>query len=354
MKVTNRIMSALSAVLLATGVQLQGASLELSDGSRLEGELLEINEGTVRIATAFAGELSIPLEQVVNLSTEEAVQLRTGSGEVLVGPVRGSNGQLAVESASGEAQASLGEVEAAWQVGERDPAVAAREAELADQLRSWRFRIGADVSGSDGNTEEFGSSLQFSASLEGPSDRLNFYGSYNYAETNGVRSSDEQKGGVRYTNYFTERWGWFVRQELERDTFEGIDFRSTTAAGISHKIIERDRLQLEGTAGLSYRYEDYVDDTSEADGFPGLDFGLELDWQFADWGKWVSSLSYLPSVDDFGDYLIEHESGVDIPLGASDFWVMRFGLSHQYNSEPDGGRDELDTTYFARLILTWD
>lgn len=354
MKSLNRIVSVLSAGLLASGMPLQGASLELSDGSRLEGELLEIHEGTVRIATAFAGELSIPLEQVVNLSTEEVMQLRTGSGEVLVGPVQGSGGQLAVESSSGRSQTSLAEVEAAWQAGERDPAVVAREAELADQLRSWQFRIGADVSGSDGNTEEFGSSLQVSATLEGPSDRLNFYGNYTYAETNGVRSSDEQKGGVRYTNYFTERWGWFVRQELERDTFEGVDFRSTSAAGISHKIIEQERLKLEGTAGLSYRYEDYSDDTSEADGFPGLDFGLDLDWQFADWGKWVSSLSYIPSVDDFGDYLIEHESGVDIPLGTSDFWVMRFGLSHQYNSEPDGGRDELDTTYFARLILTWE
>ena len=33
---------------------------------------------------------------------------------------------------------------------------------------------------------------------------------------------------------------------------------------------------------------------------------------------------------------------------------MRFGLRNQYNSSPSGGREKLDTAYFARLILTWD
>jgi hypothetical protein len=92
----------------------------------------------------------------------------------------------------------------------------------------------------------------------------------------------------------------------------------------------------------------------ESDGYPGLDFSLNLGWQFAEWGKLVSFLSYTPSFDDFGQYLLEHESGVDVPLGTSDKWVMRFGMSNKYNSEPSGGREKLDTSYFARLILVWD
>jgi putative salt-induced outer membrane protein YdiY len=159
---------------------------------------------------------------------------------------------------------------------------------------------------------------------------------------------------MRYTNFFTEKLGWFIRQELERDTFEGIDFRSTTAAGLTYRFIKEERLSLEGSAGLSYRYDDYSDPGLDSDGYPGLDFGLNLDWQFADWGRLVTAVSYIPSLDDFGDYLIEHESGIDVPLGTSDNWVMRFGLRNQYNSAPSGGREKLDTTYFARMILSWD
>ena len=165
---------------------------------------------------------------------------------------------------------------------------------------------------------------------------------------------------MKYTNFFSDRMGWFIREELERDTFEGIDFRSTTAGGLTYKFITEDRLSLEGSGGISYRYESYRDldpddeiPAPEDDGFPGLDLGLDLGWQFADWGELSTSLAYLPSFDDFGDFLLIHESGVNIPLDTADNWILRIGLSHKYNSEPGPGLEELDTTYFTRLILSW-
>jgi putative salt-induced outer membrane protein YdiY len=350
-----RLIPCLASGVVAGACSLSGATLGLEDGSRIEGELIKIHDGTVYFETAFAGVLEIPQEQVISLTSEEVLNLRTTGGEVFRGPVSGeADGQVAIDSQAGPVEADLGQLTSAWRPGSEDPVVVAREAALESQLRKWSYTAGVDISGSDGNTDEFGSSITAQAKLEGPQDRLLIYGSYAYEEANGVRSKDEQKGGVNYTSFFSEKMGWYLRQELERDTFEGVDFRSTTGAGLSYRFIKEDRLSLEGNAGVSYRYEDYIDDALDSDGFPGLDFGLDLDWQFADWGKLVSSLNYIPSVDDFGDYLIEHESGIDIPLGTSDAWVMRFGLSNDYNSNPGGGREKLDTSYFARLILNWD
>lgn len=337
------------------GTAAGAATLTLVDGSRLEGELDKIHNGIFYFKTSFAGVLEIPGAQVQSLSSEETVSIRTESGEVFQGVVRPvDGGKVAVDSTAGTVQTGLGNVVSAWKPGQKDPLVADREAELEGMLRKWSYTAGVDISGSAGNSENFGSSIQAEAKLEGPSDRLVMYGSYKYKETDSLRSEDEQKGGIRYTNFFTEKLGWFVREELERDSFEGIDFRSTTAGGLSYRFIKEERLSVEGSAGLSYRYESYSDPLVEDDGFPGLDFGLDIAWQFADWGKLVTSLKYIPSIDDFGDYLVEHESGIDIPLGASDFWVMRFGLTNHYNSNPGPSRDKLDTTYFTRLILTWD
>ena len=345
---------AISALLLA-GLQVQGATLILTDGSRLEGELQKIHNGTFYFKTAFAGVLEIPQDKVGSLQSDAAVALRTESGEVFQGPVQSeAGGAVVVESSGGTVRTDVGSLVSGWQPGDKDPVVAAREAELEGQLRKWSYTAGVDISGKDGNSENFASSIQAEAKLEGPHDRFVVYGSYIYKETDKVRSEDEQKGGMRYTNFFTDKWGWFLREELERDTFEGIDFRSTTAGGVTYKFIQEERLSLEGSAGISYRYESYSDAGVEDDGFPGLDFGLNLGWQFADWGKLVTKLSYIPSFDDFGDYLVEHESGVDVPLGTSDAWVMRFGVSNQYNSHPGGSREKLDTSYFARLILTWE
>jgi putative salt-induced outer membrane protein YdiY len=341
--------------LLACCGLAHGATLTLKDGSRIEGTLIKIHEDTVYFETGFAGTLEIPQSQVEGITSGEAVVLRTRSGEVFEGPVSVDQpGELAVASSSGTVRTDVAELASGWQPGEKDPIVAAREAELENQMRKWSYLAGVDISGSNGNSENFGSAITVEALLEGPQDKLLLYGSYKYKENDGVRAEDEQKGGIRYTNFFTEKWGWFVREELERDTFEGIDFRSTTAAGLTYRFIKKERLSLEGSAGLSYRYESYSDPAVDSDGFPGLDFGLDLDWQFSDWGKLVTKIDYIPSLNDFADYLIVHESGIDIPLDTADNWVMRLGLSNNYNSSPSGGRDKMDTTYFARLILTWD
>lgn len=347
-----QILAGMAVLLLAlTG---EAATLVLKDGSSIAGELEKIHEGTVYFRTSFAGVIEVPLDQVSGLDSLEAVNVRTAEGEVFQGPVRTEGGELEVASAAGTVRTGLDTVVAGWETGGRDPIVAAREAELEGQLRKWTYMAGVDISGSDGNSDDFASSIVAEAKLEGPSDRLSLYGSYKYKETDGVRAEDEQIGGIKYTNFFTEKWGWYVREELERDTFEGIDFRTTTAAGLTYRFIKRERLSLEGSAGITYRYESFTDAGVESDGSPGLDLGLDLNWQFADWGRLVSSLSYTPSFDDFGQYLIQHESAVDIPLAKSDKWFLRFGISNDYNSEPSGGRKELDTSYFARLLLLWD
>lgn len=330
------------------------ATLTLKDGSRLEGTLQEIHEGTVYFETGFAGVLEIPQADVSGLESDGEVNLRTEGGEVFRGQVSEDDGRLTIASSSGTVETGVTELVSAWQPGGVDPLVADREAALESQIRRWTYTAAVDISGSSGNTDESGFALSGQARLEGPEDRLLLYGNYAYEEANGVRTKDEQKVGMTYTNFFSEKMGWYVREELERDTFEGVDFRSTSGAGLSYRFIEEERLSLEGNAGVSYRYESYIDPALESDGFPGLDFGLNLNWQFADWGRLVSSLDYLPSVDDFGDYLLTHESGVNIPLGTSDSWVMRFGIQHDYNSSPAPGRDSLDTSYFARLMLTWD
>lgn len=351
---TRKLLLAL-ACLSAGHLMVDAASLVVRDGSRLEGDLVKIDGGKVYFRTAFAGVLEVAQDQVVSISSDAPVSLRTANGEVFTGPVAPAEaGRVAVRSAAGAATASISAVTSAWGAGERDPQAVAAEAAAKAQQRAWAYSLGFDLTGSDGNSRTFAIGLRFTATLEGPQDRLGFYGSYLYQKDNGVRSKDEQIAGVRYTNFFSDKMGWFVRQELERDSFEGIDFRSTSAVGLTYRFINEERMTLEGSAGLSYRYEDYKDPALNGDGFPGLDFGLAYMWQFADWGKLNTTLNYLPSFDDFGEYLIDHESSVDVPLGRADFWVLRFGLGNKYNSQPAAGRKDLDTTYFVRLLLNWN
>lgn len=358
-------LSLYALVALTLVARLSADVVEMNDGSRLVGKITQIYAGEITLETQFAGTLVLDQAQVRSFSTDTPLTVRLDDGATATGVVVAPGGeQVQVNLPAGSLTTATTEVAAAWPQGQRDPEAAARETELVSLQRKWRFEAAANVEGRDGNSEEFDTSMNFKATLDGPRDRLDMYASYAYSaskdETTGDTTSttDEIIGGIRYTSFFAGPLGWYVRQELERDKFEDIDLRSTTASGLSYKFVDQDTMRLEGRAGLSFRYEAYEEDAStgttpDNQDFFGLDFGLTYYWKFAEWGELNSELTYLPSVEDFGDFRLTHTSTVDIPLAFSDFWKLRVGLSNDYNSEPSGERERMDTTYFLSLLLTW-
>ncbi len=340
-------------LLAVVAIAANAATIETDNGSRLVGVINKIHDGVVYLKPDFSDEIKVPLSRIVSMESDEPISLRSESGEVQTGTLRSPQaGAVTVTAPTGSLNAPISNVASAWQPGARDPIVVAEQAAIQSEIRRWKYQAGADLSGRSGNSDSFSTALHFRATLVGPIDRLEFYGSYNYTDTNGVRSADEVKAGTRFTSFFSDKMGWFIRSEMERDTFEGIDFRSTSAGGLSYRFIRQPRMEVEGSAGLSYRYESYMVGGSEK--FPGLDFGVRFVWQFAEWGRWTTLASFVPSIDNFNDFLLEQDSGLDIPLGRSDFWTLRAGLNHKYNNRPDAGRRSLDTLYYLRLILNWN
>ena len=58
-------------------------------------------------------------------------------------------------------------------------------------------------------------------------------------------------------------------------------------------------------------------------------------------------------LEDYRDYRICHESAFEIPIVASEIWKLRLGVMNDYNSRPAENKDYLDTTYFTRLVFSW-
>lgn len=336
---------------LALGaVSLSADVVETKDGARLVGTIVSISEEAIELETAYAGTLTVQKAEVTGFSTEEERFVRLDSGTVMRGRVQNTGGgNLAIAGEDGTLNTRTVRVAAAWGPGQTDPAVVAE----SEKRREWRYLAGLNVSGKEGNTDEMDIGLNFEAVLEGPDDKLRFYGSIARSETDGVTTDEEIIGGVEFSSFVFGDWGWYVREELESDEFENVDLRSTTGAGLTKRFIKREGLELTGRAGLSFRYESYSDTTPNLEEI-GLDFGLFHYWQFADWGEMTNELTYVPALEDFGDYRFTQDSGVNIPLGTSDRWRMRFGLKNEYQSEPSGNKEELDTTYYARLLLEWE
>lgn len=329
--------------------------VETKSGARLVGKVTKIEGGNVLLTTDYAGDLTIKQSEVTAVSTDAPVFVRLASGTVLQGTVAADSEGIKINGSDGTLATKMDKVTASWGAGGEDPQVTALKKEVAARERKWAYQANFDLTGNSGNTTSTGLAAGFVATLASPQDALKFYGSTNYATSKDAsgatnKTADEVKAGVDYSAFFSERSGWFVRQELERDNVEDVDLRSTTDAGLTFKHIKTDTHQLTSRLGLGYRFESYGSGLENKGAI--LSTGLNNTLKFGDRLSLVTDLQFLPSIDDFADYRFVHDSALEIPL-VGDFWKLRLGLNNQYNSRPLGGREELDTIYYTRLVLNW-
>jgi putative salt-induced outer membrane protein YdiY len=335
-----------ASILLADEVRLQ-------DGSVLKGKIGSISNETIAMDTGYAGALKLDRAQVVSFSTDEAVYVRLHSGMVVPGVVQGSpTDELVIKGADAQVSTVMASVKEGWVRPEADPEILARDQAVAEMQRKWSFQVAANVNVKSGNTEEKALGLDAQAQLKSKDDELKFYVSVVNKESDGEKTSDERKAGMRYTSYFNDPWGWYVRQELENDSIENIQLRTVSAVGLSRRFINQKQNMLSANAGFSYRSETYKDNTDSAQN-AGLDLGVQHFYRFKNRFEIHNELTYIPSIEDFASYLITQKSYLDLPLGDSKVWKVRVGLSNDYTSTPEGGRKGLDTTYYSSLVADW-
>ncbi|MDA0350487.1 MAG: DUF481 domain-containing protein [Verrucomicrobia bacterium] len=329
---------------------LSAGKIETRDGSVINGKILSIEAGVIKVETSYAGEISIKQSEVIVFSSEETINVSTDGGNTFKGTVAGSGDSIKIAANGGTFETSVSNVTAAWQPGEDSPIEKAHKAEVAANERKWKFDASVDISGKSGNSDRTATGIGASAVLESKKDRLGFYMSADIAEENGNTTSDEIKGGIDYSSFFSDSLSWYARGELEKDDIELLDIRTTAAFGIGKHVIRKDDQKLEFRGGLAYRFESFQNGTDVES--PGLDLAL-IHFKDLGWGSMNNLVTYNPSFEDFGNFRVYHESSFDLPVGTGEFWKLRIGISNDYNSEPVAGLEELDTTYYTRLLLSW-
>jgi putative salt-induced outer membrane protein YdiY len=324
-----------------------------SDGAQLTGTITLIDQGVIHLDTAYAGVLEIKQEQVASFETEEPVFIRLASGTTMAGPVQSATGgQLKIQSEDGTLVTDMARVVASWSPAAEDPQVVRLRTEKEALRRQWKFRGGVDLLGKNGNSEEFSLGIKLEAKLKSPNDELAYFAEYEQRERNGDKTEDRLAGGTSYESFFSDAHGWYVRTELETDAIDAIELRSTSGAGFSYRILNKDHQTLVTRSGLGYRYTSYDSDkTNESS--PTLDFGFAHTYRFKEGIFMENKLTCVPSFDDFGNYRFVHDTGFEIPVGSGDQFTIRLGIKNEYVSQP-AAEEKLDTTYYTRMVYSWD
>lgn len=344
------LITSLLAVWMAASARAD--RVELADGSVVNGKILSADGGKLKVETAFAGTIEIAQDQVKTFATDEAVNVGLASGTNVLGKVAASGAGISVAGANGEQVAGTAQVTAVWRQGEDSPAVREAKAAAEKLKRRWAYEASAAITGRTGGSEKFAGSVGFKATLAGPEDKLIFAGVINRAQENGNETANDWKAGVDYSSAIAGgRTVWYVRSDLGKDEIKAIDLRSNSAFGLGRKLVKNDNQETEIRLGLGYVYETYTNGAANFSS-AGLDVAL-INASTLGWAKMNNVVTWTPSFKEFSNYRLMHETSFDLPVKGANFWKLRLGVNNDYQSQPAGGVEKLDTTYFSALILNW-
>jgi len=173
-------------------------------------------------------------------------------------------------------------------------------------------------------------------------------GTYGETTINGVNTKNAESiyGFVQYNHLFTERWYGYGRVEGFHDGIADIKYRAILGVGAGYYFIKTKTTDLSLEVGPGYVFQQLGDETKH---YATLRVGEKFHHALSDRARIWESVEWLPEVDDFSNYIINGEIGIEADLSKDKHWTLRSYLLDIYNSVPAAGRKSNDLKLVTAL-----
>lgn len=220
-------------------------------------------------------------------------------------------------------------------------------------LQIWKFKIGAGFDMHGGNTESDGYNGHFEVVKDGA--RFNFRftadGAYGLQETaleDGTKKDERTSAnanGVSNFKFLIDKSFLFTDFSASHDDVADLRYRLIESFGIGRFLIKEDELKISLQTGLACVQEEL----DAKDEYLGARIAERIDWipSFADKVVFFETVEGILDFDDTDHYLINGETGVEIPLFENLSIDFKYVLN--YNSSPADGKESCDRQCVAQL-----
>jgi putative salt-induced outer membrane protein YdiY len=228
----------------------------------------------------------------------------------------------------------------------------------------WQTSAGLGFTYASGNTENMLITANIETQRRWEKNEITFGATGGYGETE-VNVTDSVTGETRqetqkntdfirgfgqYNRLFTERLYGYFRTDALHDDIANVMYRVTLSPGAGYHFIKNDRVALRGELGPSYVFErlhDEANGTYQNDDYAALRVSERFEYKISDRARLWQFAEYLPAFEDFGNYTLNVEVGVEADLTKR--MAMRVVAQNTYRSEPAPGSDENDFRLLAGL-----
>ena len=300
------------------------------NGDVITGTVTSLSGGKIAITTDYAPRIVVAADQVVSLSTDDAVQVTTRDGERFNGAVESKEGQLVVGTAL-QKELVLGDV-----------AKIARTKGLSLTESDWAHKIDFAATLTNGNTDTESFALLTESVLKRGQDEHTLLSSVFKDKDQDVTTRDQLDVGYSFRRFMTgDKWFWGANGSYFRDRLLGIDPRVTVGALTGYRFWDDSLGSLTVEFGLAAVYEDLgIDDETNPAARWALNYRRLLTGERL---EFFHRHQILKIMGGGRGEVIDASTGLRFMF--NDWWDANIRADIRHETEPPIGSHRSDVTY---------
>ena len=306
----------------------------LINGDTLTGTVVKAEGGKLTLKTEYSGPIEIDIAKIKSIVSDNPVEVRLATGEVLKGKLQTSaDGKVAVEKS---AEREMTTIDWTKVTAINPPPVVPPK---------WQGNVAAGGMIQSGNNDRRTASVSAEAMRKTDIDRITFRYLFNYAEEDGDLTARNHYGAGKYDYFFTKKFYGYLASDLQNDTFKDLKLRVTVGPGVGYQVWDDPIKALGLEAGLSYIHEDR--DEGKDESFVSARLGLNFSYNILNFVTFTEQFLLYPSLEDSGVYKLRNEAALIKPLSAR--WALRFANIFERDSDPPDGIEKNDVYWVLGL-----
>ena len=216
----------------------------------------------------------------------------------------------------------------------------------ADEQKPWDLTLAAGTALNSGNSDTRLSTASAIYEYKGKVHELLFSADTAYGTDKGSASVDNSNGKADYHYRFSKLTYALADASAARDGIADLQYRFIVSPGLGVYAIKSDTMSLGFEAGPGFLVERKG---SEDDNAWTARVAERGEWQALPTSKIWESVEYVPHLDDFEQYLITAEAGVQSAI--TTLLNVRLVVKDSYDNLPAPGRKSNDASIIGALAI---
>ncbi len=213
----------------------------------------------------------------------------------------------------------------------------------------WESTVAAGLNIASGNSETLAANASINAEKSGDVHeiRLGAEGNFGESTVNEIDETTTQnaKAIAVYKRKF-EAFFLYSDNSLFHDKIADIDSRLIVGVGVGRRLMETDNIKFDIELGWAYINEELAN--TPGDDYVAARFSARHDQKLSENSKLWLTAEYLPNIDDFDDYLLNGEAGLEAALNSA--LSLRIVLQDRYDNTVPDDRERNDLSLISSVV----